>query len=168
MAQGRAHIDSPEVIRDFRNHLVKFDASSHQAISGIQSDAQRVIQWLRYEQLQHWKQELRKSSDVLQQAKSAYMIARDAAHVYGKSSCVDEERALRKAERRKEEAEQKLKAVKKWMGIVERETEKLMGPVNNLSSVLDVATPRALAKLDRLTRDLEEYLRVAPPDSGSP
>ena len=38
MAQGRAHIDSPEVIRDFRNHVVKFETLSRHAISGIQSD----------------------------------------------------------------------------------------------------------------------------------
>ena len=47
--------------------------------------------------------------------------------------------------------------------MAERETENQMGPVNNLSSLLEVATPRALAQLDHLIESLEEYLRAAPP-----
>src|SRR5579862_123395 len=114
----RAKIESPDVIRDFRFQVVKFEATARQAVGGINADAQRVAQWLRYEQFQFWKQELRKAEDALQMAKSAYQIARDASNVYGKSSCVDEMRALKKAERRKEEAEQKMKNVKKWMGTI--------------------------------------------------
>jgi hypothetical protein len=167
MWHNRAHINSPDVIREFRNQMVRFDGGARQSIGGIQSDAQRVAQWLRYEQMGFWKLELRKATDQLQLAKSAYLIARDAASVYGKSSCVDEQRALRKAERRKEEAERKMQATKRWMAVLERETEKLMGPVNVFSSMLDTTTPRALAKLDQLVVFLEEYLHASP-DQGTP
>jgi hypothetical protein len=163
MWHTQARIESPDVIREFRTHFVKFDTRCHQAIGGIQADAQRVSQWLRYEQLSHWKQELRKSEEMVRRAYTAFLLARDAISVYGKSSCVDEKKALRKAELRKAEVEQKLAAVKRWIPILERETEKLMGPINNLSSILDTASPKALGKLDQMTTNLEEYLRAAPP-----
>jgi hypothetical protein len=167
MSQNRADINSPDVIKDFRNHFVKFDETCRQAITGIQGDTRRVVQWLRHDQLSYWTQELRKRQEDLLQAKIAYSQARDSSNVYGKTSCVDEQRELRKAEHRKDEAEQKLKAVKKWIMSLEPEIENLIGPVNNLSSTLSVATPRALAQLGFLIEKLEEYMRLSAPDSGT-
>lgn len=166
MWHDSARIDSPEVIKDFRIKFVKFNATCRQAVSGIQGDSQRVAQWLRHDQLSHWSNELKKREDMVQKARLKYMEARDNTGVYRKTSCVDEQKALRKAEAMKEEAMAKLKAIKKWTNLLERELENLAGPVNTLSSILDSATPRALAKLDLMTEKLEDYLR--PSSSGGP
>ena len=155
---AHANIHSPEVIKTFRNDYVRFDEDCRQALTGVRSDCHRVTQWLQQEQIR-WKQELRKSEDLVQAAKSAYLLARFGAEAYRKTQYVDELKVLHRAEARKAEADRKLAAIKKWGPLLSSQTQKLMGPIDALSATLDSGTPRALAKLDLLVRSLEEYLR---------
>lgn len=163
MWHNSARIDSPDVIKDFRHHFIKFNETCQQAITGIKGDARKVLQWLQTEQLPYWTAEVRKREELRMAARNALSSAKNNESVYGPSSCIDERKELRKAEARKEEAELKLKAVKKWLSMLEREIENQIAPVNNLSAVLDSGIPRGLAQLDLLTEKLEEYLRAQVP-----
>lgn len=163
MADAKARIDSPDVIKDFRIQFVKFNAVARQAVDGMNTDSSRITQWLRHDQLSFWTKELKKREELVRQARHAYALAKDQSGPYAKTSSIDEQKDLHKAQRLLEEAEQKLKSVKKWTHMLERELENLAGPVNNLSATLDAATPRALSKLDLLTEKLEDYLRLGPP-----
>jgi hypothetical protein len=162
---SKAQIDSPDVIKGFRNHLVKFDEHCRQAVSGIRSDCDRTIQWVQSEQMHHWKQELRKSEELVRQAKSAYEMARFGSEAYRKTSYVDEQKQLRKAQARKEEAERKLTILKKWSSMLQQALEKQMGPIDNLAVALDLEVPKSIAKLDSLVESLEAYLREHPSPS---
>ena len=168
MWHAGAKIDSPDVIKDFRTQMVKFNDGCRSALAEIRMEVEHVQQWLQHEQVPNLKQEIRKCEELVNQARSKYTFAKADSPAYGKSSAVDELKALKKAERRKEEAERKLAAAKKWVAMLDRETNKLMAPINNLSNMLDVNTPKALAKLDFMVRSLEEYLRMLPPDAGVP
>ncbi|MCY3020845.1 MAG: hypothetical protein NTW87_17650 [Planctomycetota bacterium] len=168
MSYRAARIESPDVIKDFRTHFIKFDEVCRTALTAIRTECQQVLQWLQYEQIAFLKQELRKAEEAVIRARTEYLLVRDGSSAYGKPSCLDEQKALRKAERRKEEVDRKLQLAKKWAMLLDRETSKLMGPVNNLSTMLEVNTPKAIAKLDFLVRNLEDYLRTAPPDVGVP
>lgn len=167
-AQHAADISSPDIIRDFRNHFLRFEERSKQAVSGVRSDCDRVLQWLQREQLQYWKEELRKYEEMVRQTRSQYLLARHGADALRKPSYVEEEKALRKAERRKEEAEHKIEAVKKWALVVEQQVKKLMGPINGLAGVLDSSAPLARARLDAMAQNIEDYLREAAPDGATP
>ena len=154
-----ARIESPEVIKAFRPQLIKFDEACHQAVTGVRSDMHRATQWLRQDQMNYWKRELRKSEEQVIQCRTAYIEARYGAPQLRKNSAVDEKKALERAERRKEECDRKLAATKRWAAILEQQAEKMMGPIDNLSHTLDSATPKALSKLDQLVQNLEDYMR---------
>jgi hypothetical protein len=154
-----AHIDSPEVIKEFRNHFIKFGIVARTSLSGVRADAQRTLQWLKYDQVSYWKDELRKRDQALLRAKDEYFLARYGAEAMRKPSYIEEEKAMRRAEARKQEAQHKIEATKKWASLLEQQVEKLMGPVNGLSTMLDVDIPKALARLDIMVQNLEEYLR---------
>jgi hypothetical protein len=162
---SKAQIDSPDVIKGFRNHLVKFDEHCRQAVSGIRSDCDRTVQWVQSEQMHHWKQELRKSEELVLQAKSAYEMARFGSEAYRKTSFIDEQKQLRKAQARKEEAERKLTILKKWASLLAQTIEKQMGPIENLSVALELEVPKSIAKLDALVEALDAYLRDRPTPS---
>jgi hypothetical protein len=168
MWHSSVRIESPDVIKDFRVHFVKFDERCRSALTEVRAESQQVQQWLQHEQISNLKQELRRCEELLLQARYKYSQAKMDSPAYGKNSAMDELKAMRKAELRKEEAERKLQNAKKWVSIVEREANKLFAPINNLSNTLDTTTPKALSKLDLLVRDLEDYLRMAPPDIGTP
>ncbi|MEI6233339.1 MAG: hypothetical protein WCT04_09815 [Planctomycetota bacterium] len=167
MWHNSARIDSPEVIKEFRRHFVKFNETCQNAITGIRGDARKVAQWLQMEQLPYWTSELRKSEEARLDARTKLSMEKNNENIYGKNSCIEERKVLRKAEARKEHAELKLRAVKKWMSMLDREIENQIGPVNNLASTLDNEFPRGLAQLDLLTEKLEEYFRLSAPDSGT-
>jgi len=164
MWHNSARIDSPEVIKEFRRHFIKFNETCQNAITGIRGDARKVSQWLQMEQLPFWTAELRKSEEARLDARTTLSMAKNNENIYGKSSCIEERKILRKAEARKEHAELKLKAVKKWLSLLEREIENQIGPVNSLASTLDTGIPRGLNKLDLLTEKLEDYFRASGPD----
>ena len=163
MSEGSAKIDSPETLRSVRTAWVKFDDDIRQALSGIKSDVQRTHQWLLQDMASYWKQEYRKAEEAVRQAKSDYNAARFGSDAFRKNSYVDEMKALRRAEARKENAEKKLAVLKKWTNALPVQAEKLMGPINTLGITLENATPRALSKLEQLAEKIEDYLRQAPP-----
>src|SRR5437667_12505042 len=114
MSQNSARIDSPDVIKDFRVQLIKFDEVCRQSVAGIRSDVHHAMQWLQHDQMSHWKQEYRKAEELVRQAKSEYLLARYGATNIRKPSYVDEQKALRRAEMKKETCEKKMAAVKRW------------------------------------------------------
>ncbi|HEY3323037.1 MAG TPA: hypothetical protein VGP72_21475 [Planctomycetota bacterium] len=154
-----ANIDTPDVIREFRTHLVKFDENCREGIAGVHTDAQRVQQWLQQDQLRYWKQQLRDREKLVHQARQAYNLARFGSETFKKNSYVDEQKVLKRAERAKAEAEEKITHVKKWSTLLDQQMEKLLGPIDKLGYVLDEQTPKSLAKLDLMIRSLEDYLK---------
>ncbi|MCX7806400.1 MAG: hypothetical protein N3A38_14620 [Planctomycetota bacterium] len=162
MSQGSARIDTPDVLKEFRNRFIAFDKSCRQAVYGIRADVNRVIEWIRNDRMRYWKEELKKREEKLLQARSAYIAARFGGPHERKPSYVEEEKALRKAEQRKAEAEAKLEAARRWSRLLDQETEKLMGPVNALTAMLDDNTPKALARLETMIVSLERYFSERP------
>jgi uncharacterized protein YukE len=163
-----ADISSPDVIREFRLQFMKFEERAKQAVAGVHSDADRVVEWLRHEQSQYWKQEHRKAEEAVRQARAAYLIARHGSEYMKKPSYIEEEKALKRAERRKEEAERKLELVKKWGTVLEQQAQKLMGAVNGFAGLLESTAPMARARLETMAQHLDEYLRDSPGDGGLP
>jgi hypothetical protein len=159
VAQGPANISSPDVIKRFRSHFVKFDETCRNALESIHSDVGRVQDWLRREQATHWKHQLRKREDMVEKARREYMQARHDRGPTRKQSCVDEKKALERAMKLKEEAEEKLRAVKKWTMTIDHKAGKALGPCVSLSSTLSKLTPKALARLDQMLDSLDDYLR---------
>jgi len=165
MARGPANIQSPEVIKRFRASFIKFAEEGRRAVEDIQRDVSRVQQWLDREQSAHWKRELRRREEIVQRARGEYTRARAEQGPLRKRSCVDEKKALDRALRLHEEAEQKLRTVKKTLLTLEQRTTKALGPVTGFSSMLVTNAPKALARLDSMLDKLDEYLR---PGSSTP
>lgn len=164
---GPAHINSLEVIRKLRSDYLEFDATCRRALDGARGDVARIQDWLRREQLGYWQNQLRRREEATEQARRDYQSARYSQGFDGKHSCVDEKKALDRALRLKAEAEEKLRAVKRWLLNIEREVGDLSGACQNLGSLLDTVTPQALERLDRMLDNLDQYLRLAPPGPAS-
>lgn len=157
MSQGSARIDSPEVIREFRKRFVTFDQAARQSLQGVDSDLKSTLSWLGTEQRMHWKQQVRKREEAVNLALRELNQCRMGTSYGKKSSCIDEQKALEKARRLKEEAERKIEVVTRWTHLLQQKAGKLRGPCIALSILLDGLTPRALARLDRMLDNLEEY-----------
>lgn len=166
MAGRPARIESPEVIKELRNRFAELDQVCRNALMGCSADFEGTKEWLRAEQRMYWKRQLRKREEDWVTAKREYALAKDGAGSGSRASGVEELRALEKAKRRKEEAEMKLRTVDRWAVFLEQNVFKMMGPCNVLMILLDRRTPQAMARLDMMLDNLEEYFRPGP--GGTP
>ena len=157
-----ARIESPDILKEFKVRFIRFEETARQAVSAAQADAHRTLQWLRSDQMHHWKRELQKADDKIAQAKSEYLLARYGSSPAKKTSYFDELKILRRAEQRKQDVQRKIDVLKKWAGVLEQQAEKMLGPVSALTLQLDVEAPKAKARLEAMILSLEEYLRQSP------
>jgi hypothetical protein len=158
-----ARVQSVDALGRFRAALIEFQQSARLALSNAEGDIRRTTEWLRHEQLNHWQQQVRRRTRAVAEAKSelyrAELGSRDE-----RPSCAVERRKLEIARQRLAEAEEKIRRVHHWQRMLDREHMQYRGQTASLSGFLERDLPKASARMDRLQRALDAYLRlVAPP-----
>lgn len=162
MSDGPARIEGPEVIQEFRRRFLEFADVCRNALASLDSDVRSTATWLKTDRVTYWKMQHRKREEAYNLALNEYNRARDSTSAMGKASTIDEKKAMERAKRAKEEAEERLQAVGHWTRLLEHQVEKLSGPCASLSILLSSLTPRAVARLDQMLDALDEYFRPAP------
>jgi len=165
VGHGSADIESADVVKEFRIRVVEFDLRCRNALLGVDAEVKRTVDWLRNQQLPNCERQVRKCEEAVNRAMSEYLDAGWRSSYTGKTSRVEEMKALHRAKRRKEEAETKLAAVRHWTNVLDQTIGKMSAPCNALGILLDHMTPRALARLDKMLDNLEEYFRAKPQES---
>jgi hypothetical protein len=164
----RAKVDSIEALKSLRRTLVKFAEAANAALGDAESDVTRMLTWLETEQLTRWQTQVRLRTDLVTKAKDALREKQlYKSPTGGRQSTVDEEKALKIAVRRLEEAEQKLANVKKYTHRIGREQHLFRGSVQRFATCVQVEIPNARAKLDNMIDKLEQYASTAPPSEAT-
>ncbi|MGH7213577.1 MAG: hypothetical protein ACREIT_02255 [Tepidisphaeraceae bacterium] len=174
MSERYANVSSVDALRHFRVAMLKFAEKANASLGDAESEMQRLLVWLETEQHAFWQGQVRKRTEEFAKAKEAVRmkkIFKDATG--GRQSAVDEEKALAVAVRRLEEADQKLKNVKKHGPRLVKEIQMYKGSVQRFATAVSADVPVAAGHLERLVAALEAYTSlaapVAPPDvAGSP
>jgi hypothetical protein len=160
-----ARVESVDALKEFRVALIKFADAANGALGDAESEVQRTQMWLENDQLMHWQSQIRKRMEVVSRAKEQLRMKKVFKDSTGsKASYVDEEKALAKATRMLEEAEQKLAATKSWARRFQKEAAAFKGAVQRMSTFVLADVPVATAKLDRMTAALQAYIAFKGPD----
>ena len=118
----QAQVDSIEVIKAFRESLLKFIDSAGSALSDTDADIHRTQVWLEREQKSHWQGQLQKRTQKVAQAKDALRRKKLYKTAAGTTPAADEEeKALQIAERQLAEARLKVGKVSRWRRELEKE-----------------------------------------------
>jgi hypothetical protein len=162
-----AKISSIATLKHLRACLTRFSEAAAGTLDETGSDIQRTVHWLRESQYGYWKNQAQKRQEQFSQAKIALMRKEifDRQIAGNPSSCVDERKALKRAERRLREAQHKLRQVKIWVRQIEKEMSDYKGAVQGLVNDVEVRIPNARARLDRMVDSLEAYVALAPPEA---
>ncbi|HQU45544.1 MAG TPA: hypothetical protein PK867_22215 [Pirellulales bacterium] len=155
------------MLRDFRAALANFadEARESQAVNDM--SVRRGIDWFQNDLLKQWQSELRKREEAVTDARGEYERCRMQSFGDRVPDCTDQKVALKKAQLRLEEAQDKLKAVKKWSRVLEEEMQDYQGQSQQLADMLAGEMPKAMAEMDRLLSALEAYIGVAAPMASS-
>jgi hypothetical protein len=160
-----ARVQSVDDIKAFRSVLLKFAEEAQTSLISAETELYRTLHWLQGPQTIHWQDTVRKCTEKVKRCKEAIREKRmykDSTGAY--PSAQEEEKALRVAQRRLEEAEQKLAATQKYSRHLAREVLLYKGQVQRFSTVAQVDLPQAVAWLDRIVVKLQGYAELLPDD----
>ena len=150
----QAKITSLDALEMFRANLIVFMTTAHRCVDEAGDEVRRTRQWLQGEQRMHWEGEARRRKRVLDQAEADLYSARLSGL---KDRTIVQEEAVRKARRAMTEAEDKLRALKKWNRDFDNATDFLVKRLEGMRYYLDHDLPKALAYLVQAQRTLEGY-----------
>src|SRR5688572_2944734 len=125
---GYARVESVDALRAFRQALIKFAETANVALADAEGEMTRVLVWLETEQDTYWQSQIRKRHEDLERAREALRQKKLYKTPTGNTqSAVEEEKMLKIAQRRLEEAEQKLKNVRRYVPRLQKELQNYKG-----------------------------------------
>jgi hypothetical protein len=162
-----AHVTAISALADFKAAFSTFKKEGQDALVAADMEAQRAQDWLDQQQ-QFWKREVRDAQDDVAQAKNELARKKMFTEAGRPPDTTEEERVLRRALHRLEEAEAKVEACRRWGPVLQREIDEYNGPTHRLAGFLEGGMPRALALLERMIAALEGYVALAPSAEPDP
>ncbi|HTQ38307.1 MAG TPA: hypothetical protein VMJ32_04730 [Pirellulales bacterium] len=155
---SEARVTEVAAIGEFRADLVDFAGAVRRALTDIQLEVRRAMDWITVEQPGHWQAEVRRGYDAVARAKDELAHARTYKQIGDYiPSCDDEKKAVEMAKHRLEHAEEKLQTVRRWTMAARRAVDEFQGPVQQLMGLLDGDIPHAMVLLERMSMALEQY-----------
>lgn len=164
----RAKVGSLEAVESFRSSLVVYMAQARSALEEISSEVVRTRLWLENDQRANWERELRRRGRTLEEAQAALFSAKISKFSDGVSL---EQIAVHKAKRAMEEADAKMRVVKKWARDFEGIVQPQVKQMEKLHTFLSHDLLLAAAELQDIARTIAEYAQLSNPasaGSGSP
>ena len=164
-----AKVESIDAIKHFRRALFKFAEAANAALTDAEADMTEAHRWLEGEQRSYWSNNVRKATELVSRCEEALRQKRIFKDASGRTpSAVDEEKALAKAKRMKEVAEEKLENVRRHTPRLAREIMLYKGQAQRLATFVAADIPAAAAKLDKMAATLEAYVNLAASDASTP
>ncbi|HEV2973279.1 MAG TPA: hypothetical protein VGY55_25150 [Pirellulales bacterium] len=157
--QGPAYVNSIAAIQNFKNALVMYVAESNQGTTNLETEIRRAYDWIAVDRAQYWRNEIRRANDAVVRAKDELHHARTFKRIDDYvPSCIDERKALERAQQRLKLAEDKAEAVKKWTRALQHELNEYAGRMAQFNALLEIDLPKATASLERVLAALDDYI----------
>jgi hypothetical protein len=161
MADG-ADVRSIDAVRDWHAALVDYADTLSEALAGVALEIRRAHDWLG-EQLVLWQRAVKKCEEDITRAK-AELSQRKFPNWDGREpDCTVQERNLRRAKARLQEAEDQVEKCREWIGRLPQAVDEVYtGPARRLGNLLEGDLPKGMALLARRVAALEAYAGLRP------
>jgi flagellar hook-basal body complex protein FliE len=153
MAQ-QAKVTSLDALERFRAHLIEFLSRARTCVAEVTDEVRRTRQWLEHDQRTYWEAQMRVRRRKLDQAEGELFSARLSKM---QDDVSRQQAAVRKAREAMVEAEEKLRAVKKWTRNYDSTVDPPKKGLEHLKDVLDHDLPHAVTFLVQAQRSLDAY-----------
>ena len=155
----RANVTSVEAIESFRANLIAYLGKTRPVLEDACDDVLRTRQWLQYDRRVHWENEFKRRRKKLEEAEQSLFSAR-IGNLREPTSA--EMAAVTRAKRALNEAEEKLRLVKKWTLEFDNRVQPLVKELEGLRTMLANDMPKAVAHLAQVVKMLDAYAGVKP------
>jgi hypothetical protein len=155
-----ANVQSLEAILAVRAALASFRNDVDQALTSIDLEMRKVLDWLEHDRPRFWRTQVREAADAVTQARAALHRCLMYPINDERPSCYEERAELKKAQAHFAYCEEKSERLRHWIRDVRHEMFDYEGRVSQLKDLVEIDTPRAMAILDRLVERLHEYQSI--------
>jgi hypothetical protein len=161
-----ANVQSLAAIETVRTGLAKFRDELDQALSVVDIEKRRVLDWLEHDRPMYWRKAVRDAQDHVTEARAA--LHRCLMYPVGdeRPSCREERAALKKAEVQLAYCLEKSERLRTWIREVRHEMFEYDGRISQLRDVVEIDVPAAMAMLSRLLARLQEYQSIRTSSGG--
>ena len=165
----QAKVSSLDAIEAFRTSLVIFIEKAGKALDEVGDAVRRTRYWVQDEQRNHWLAERRRRERKLEQAEQELYSSRLSPL---EDSGTEAQMLVRRARRALQEADEKLRVIKRWTRDYDSAVEPLARRLDTIQDLVATKYPKATAELAETLRILEDYAAVkpsspTPPESGT-
>jgi hypothetical protein len=161
---GQVDVRSIDTLAFIKAALASYAHESGQALSEIEIEGRRSVEYIVADMAAYWKGEVRRCADLVNKAIKDLEHCRTFKKVGDNTpSCIEEKKNLEKARRLLERAERKQEAVKRWTPVVQQQFREACVRLVHFREVVDVRVPRAIARIERMLKALEAYGSVVGP-----
>lgn len=161
----KAHVTSLDALEAFRSTLLVYLSQARPALDEIGSEVVRTRTWLQTGQRLHWENQMRRRVKDLEQAQQALFSAR--LGILRKETGA-EQLVVHRAKAALEEAEQKLRIIKKWDREFDGHVQPLLKQTEKLHTVLSNDMVKAVAYLTQAIKTLAAYAERTAPATPEP
>lgn len=153
----QAKITSIDALERFRASLIVFLNKAHSALDQTTDEIRRTRGWIDHDRRTFWEAEARRRARVHAQAEQELLSARMTKALDDLSA---QQLAVRKAKLALEEAEEKVRNVKRWRRDMDGLVDPMARGLNSLRSYLDHDLPKGIAYLAEAQRLVESYTEI--------
>ena len=157
---NQVRVTSIDALESLRSALIIFLTKARRSLDDVGDDVRRTRMWLQHDQRFHWEGQVRQRHKVLGQAEQELLGAKLSGL---RDNLAVQQAAVRKARAALDEAEGKLRNVKRWNRDFESAAGPLVKRLESLRQYLDFELPDAIAFLVQAQRTLDAYMEAPPP-----
>jgi len=161
----RSNVTSVDAIQDFRANLIVYLSKARPTLEEVNAEITRTRVWLQTTQRTNWDAIAKKRARNLEEAKARLFSAK-MSNLSEVSSA--EILALTKAKRAYEEAEEKLRVIRRWDRDYDNRTEPLARQLEKLHSILSEEMAHAVHHLTQVVNTLHQYAGMIAPSLADP
>jgi hypothetical protein len=155
-----ANVRSLDAIEAVRAALLAFREELEQAVTMIDLEIRRTLDWLEHDRPGFWRRQLREAQDGVTQARAALHRCLMYPINDERPSCYEERAELKKAEARQKYCDEKSERLRYWIREVRHEVFEYEGRISQMKEIIEYDVPRSIAILDRLLVHLHDYQSI--------
>jgi len=154
-----AHVTNTDAIASFRASVIVYLGKARPLLEDACDEVIRARQWLQQDRRMHWENQVRRRTRELENANQALYSSRLANL---REVTTAEQAAVLRAKRALNEAEEKLRLVKRWTLEFDQRVGPLVKQLEQLRTMLSNDMPKAAIHLAQVLKTLEAYANVEP------
>lgn len=155
----RAHVTSVDAIESFRASLIAYLGKARPVLEDACDEVFRTRQWLQQDRRVHWENQFKRRRKALEEAEQTLFGARLGNL---REATTAEVAAVTRARRALNEAEEKLRLIKRWTLDFDNRVQPLVKELEGLRTMLANDMPKAAAHLAQVIKTLDAYAGVKP------